>query len=107
MPPDSVDQEFGQATAGMASLCSTMSEAGKLKGWELESSEGSFIMAVVAGYWLRRLPSFPHGSLLVISPNRLFELPYVGYLGLLEHAFQKERARLKLHPFSDISLEIT
>lgn len=33
---DSVDQAFGQGTERMASLCSTVSEAGKLKGWELD-----------------------------------------------------------------------
>lgn len=43
MLTDSVDQEFGQHTVGIAHLCSTVSEAGKREGWELESSEGSFV----------------------------------------------------------------
>lgn len=69
MLTDSVDQESGQDTAGMASFCSTVSEAGRLKGWELESFEGSFIHMSGSCCWLlaRKIPVPLH----MYTPNDL------------------------------------
>ena len=97
MRTDSVDQEFRQGTAGwpLSLFCNVWSW--KSQNWELESSEDSFTLAVVAVCWLGRLQFlFIWVSPCDISKWTSLCFPWVSQQGSPEHAFQKERARLEL-----------
>lgn len=97
MLTDSMYQESGQDTAGMASLCSTMSEAGKPRGWELESPRGSFIhMSGSCCVLLARKTLVPLHMYLsfVISPNGSFGF-FKWAVGVPQsmHSEKRERGR--------------
>lgn len=103
---DSVDQAFGQGTDRMASLCSTVSEAGKLKGWELDYRKAhSFICLAVVGCWLGKLQFLS----TCVCPCDLSKWTNLGFfrrcLGSSEYACQKESQKERYSSYY-IALEI-
>lgn len=97
MLTDSVDQKSGQDTAGMASFCSTVSKAGKLKGWELESFEGSFIHVSGSCCWLlaRRFQFLSTR----ISPNDLVWASLSGLSGFPRACIPKRESHVEAVSF--------
>ena len=103
-----MDQEFRQGTAGwpLSLFCNVWSW--KSQNWELESSEDSFTLAVVAVCWLGRLQFlFIWVSPCDISKWTSLCFPWVSQQGSPEHAFQKEREPGWSYPLYDIALETT
>lgn len=97
--------EFRQGTAGWPLSCSVTSEAGKTQNWELESSEDSFTLAVVAVCWLEVLQFLS----IWVSPCDISKwtslcFPWVSQQGSREHAFQKREPGWS-YPLYDIALK--